>query len=71
MKQSKKKTLIHGIVTISIGLVVFLLGPIEFRGFPVNASVGVIILAFGVLYIILGLKKQTFHNDQNDKSTNP
>jgi hypothetical protein len=39
--------LIHGSITILIGLGIIIWGPIEFRGFPVDRWVGVLICIFG------------------------
>ena len=69
MKPTIKKTsLLNGIFVISIGLVVLIKGPINFRGFPINNPVGIIIIVFGVLYILSGIKRRNLDSKQDDKS---
>lgn len=68
MKPTIKKSFIfNGIFVISIGLVALLKGPIDFRGFPINNSVGIIIIAFGVLYVLSGIKRRALEDNPNDK----
>ncbi len=49
---------IHGSVMILIGMGVFLWGPIEFRGFPVQRSVGILSCIFGVGVILVEVIRQ-------------
>jgi hypothetical protein len=50
-KQHNKNFLFHGIFTEIIGLAIYLFGPIEFRGFPVSKSTGLIICVFGFVLL--------------------
>ena len=45
---------IHGLFALSIGLIILLWGPIEFRGFPIDRWVGVLIILLGT--IVLGVE---------------
>ena len=54
-----KSHLINGVVVILIGIVIFFKGPIDFRGYPINNSVGLIIIVFGALLFITGFKRRS------------
>ena len=49
---------LHGSITIMIGLAIIIWGPINFRGFPVNQSVGLIICIFGLGIIVVEVRKK-------------
>ncbi len=51
--KDNKMNLINGSITIIIGVAIIIWGPIEFRGFPVNRSVGIIICIFGITIILI------------------
>ena len=51
--QNNKINFIHGSIAILIGLGILIWGPIEFRGFPVNRSVGIIVYIFGLGVILV------------------
>lgn len=51
--KDNKMNLINGSITIIIGVAIIIWEPIEFRGFPVNRSVGIIICTFGITIILI------------------
>ncbi|MFH1672342.1 MAG: hypothetical protein ABIF87_02795 [Pseudomonadota bacterium] len=60
--KDNKMNLIHGSITILIGLGILIWGPIEFRGFPVNRSVGIIVCIFGLGVILVEVLKRKSKN---------
>ena len=53
---------IHGSITILIGLGILIWGPINFRGFPVNRPVGIIVCIFGFGVILVGVLRRKLKN---------
>jgi hypothetical protein len=60
--KNSKKYLIHGMITFLIGLFMIIWGPIEFRGFPVSRSTGILVSLFGLGVIILEFFKKNKSN---------
>ena len=56
-KKRSKINFVHGSITILIGSAIFIWGPINFRGFPVNSSVGLLVCFFGLIVILVEIIK--------------
>jgi hypothetical protein len=56
-KKRSKINFIHGSITILIGSLIIIWGPINFRGFPVNPSVGLLVCFFGLIIIVVEIFK--------------
>jgi Flp pilus assembly protein TadB len=69
--QNKKNKInfIHGSIAILIGLGIIIWGPIGFRGFSVNSSVGFLICLFGLVVILVEILKNKRIN-KNIKNMN-
>jgi len=52
----QKRNVIHGSVIILMGLTIIVWGPINFRGVPLNPSVGVVVCLFGIGFILIDLE---------------
>ena len=53
---------IHGSITILIGLGILIWGPIDFRGFPLNRSIGIIVCIFGLGVILVEVLRRKSKN---------
>ena len=52
-RRDNKINLIHGFITILIGLLILIWGPIDFRGAAVNRWVGAIVCVFGFTVLLV------------------
>ncbi len=68
-KKRSKVNFVHGSITILIGLAIMIWGPINFRGFPVNSSVGLLVCLFGMIVILVEIFKGRKIN-QNQRKVN-
>ena len=67
-RRDNKMNLIHGSITILIGLAILMWGPIDFRGAPVNHWVGIIVCIFGfgvVLVEVLRKRSKSLIRKEN------
>lgn len=72
-RRDNKMNLIHGSITILIGLAILMWGPIDFRGAPVNHWVGIIvcIFGFGVVLVEVLRKRSKNKSKQENGPTGP
>ena len=54
--------LIHGFITILIGLLILIWGPIDFRGAAVNRWVGAIVCMFGFTFLLVEVFRKRSKN---------
>jgi ribosomal protein L37AE/L43A len=63
-----KKSITAGFITFIIGLLVYLFGPIDFRGAPVNRATGIIIGLFGIGVILTSIfRRKEYLKHQTSK----
>ena len=67
-RPNNKKNLIHGSITILIGVAILIWGPIDFRGAPVNRWIGTLVCMFGFAVVLLELLKKRSKNKSKRKS---
>ena len=50
---------IHGVLSVVFGICLFLVGPVSFRGFPIESSFGIVFIIFGggIIFYEIYLKK--------------
>ena len=68
-RRDNKMNLIHGFITILIGLLILIWGPIDFRGAAVNRWVGAIVCMFGfavVLVEVFGKRSKSKSKNESD-----
>ena len=60
--------LIHGSITISIGLAILIWGPIDFRGASVNRWVGIVVCMFGFAVVLVTVWRKRSKNKSKKES---
>ena len=67
-RRDNKINLIHGFITILIGLAILIWGPIDFRGAAVNRWVGTIVCIFGFALVLVEVFRKRSKNKSKQES---
>jgi hypothetical protein len=66
-RRDNKMNVIHGSITILIGLAILMWGPIDFRGAAVNRWVGIIVCIFGFGVVLVEVLRKRSKNKSKQK----
>ena len=66
-RRDNKMNVIHGSITILIGLAILMWGPINFRGAAVNRWVGIIVCIFGFGVVLIEVLRERSKNKSKEK----
>jgi hypothetical protein len=67
-RRDNRMNLIHGSITILIGLAILIWGPIDFRGASVNRWVGTIVCMFGFAVVLVEVLRKRSKNKSKQES---